>query len=180
MLSEIARVVEAILFLENDPISLSHMAKVTGSTELDIAQALQEIEEYFSKSYHGIELTRRADEYQFLPKKDLWPNLKERYGKRIDKRLTKATLETLSIIAYSQPITRKEIEAIRGVSSDTILRILKEKELIKVTGYKEGPGRPSLYGTTKKFLKNFNLSSISSLPKLGEIDEERFLSVEDE
>ncbi len=71
-------------------------------------------------------------------------------------------------------MTRKDVEAIRGVSSDTILRLLKEKELIRVVGYSDGPGRPSLYGTTTKFLKNFNLSSIASLPRLNDIDEERF------
>ncbi len=178
-LSTCARMVEAILFLETDSVTLEQLAKFSGYTILDVSQALTELTDYFRDSEHGIELVLRGSEYQFLPKKDLWPDLKERYARKIDKRLTRAALETLSIIAYSQPITRKEIEAIRGVSSENILRILKDKDLIRITGTKEGPGRPALYGTTKKFLKNFNLSSISSLPKLSEIDEERFLLEEE-
>ncbi len=173
-LSDEAQILEAILFLENDAMSIEKLAKSTHYTELSILDALHELIAFYHAHDHGIELIRQGDNYQFLPKKRLWPTLKEHYGKKIDRRLTRATLETLSIIAYSQPITRKEIESIRGVSSETILRILKDKDLIRVLGSKDSPGRPSLYGTTKNFLKNFNLSSIASLPRLNEIDEERF------
>lgn len=174
-LSETGQLLEAILFLENEAISIDKLSRITSLTELDVSAALNELGEFYASSSHGIELSRIGEDFQLVPKKHLWPELKERYGKRIDRRLTKAALETLSIIAYSQPITRKEIDSIRGVSSDSILRLLKEKELIKISGYKEGLGRPALYSTTKKFLQNFNLSSISSLPRLSEIDQQRFL-----
>lgn len=83
-------------------------------------------------------------------------------------------METLSIIAYSQPITRSEIENIRGVSSDNMIRILIQKELIKEVGKKDVPGKPAQLGTTREFLKMFRLKSIADLPKLDEIEQERF------
>ena len=83
-------------------------------------------------------------------------------------------METLSIVAYAQPITRKKIDKIRGVSSDTIVRILREREYIKVSGRDDSPGHPCLYSTTKKFLYEFNLKHITDLPKLSEIDRIRF------
>lgn len=179
-LSEEAQIIESILFLENDSVSLEKLVKLTGFTELAIGDAVADIRQFYEGHSHGIEISEQYNTYQFLPKKHLWPALKEHYGKRIDRRLTRAALETLSIIAYSQPITRKEIESIRGVSSDSILRILKEKDFIFTSGHKDSPGRPSLYSTTPKFLKNFNLKSISSLPRLSDVDEERFSDYEEE
>ena len=83
-------------------------------------------------------------------------------------------METLSIIAYSQPITRQEIESIRGVSADGMIKLLAERQLIREVGKKEAPGRPVQYGTTKDFLKLFRLASIADLPKMDELDQERF------
>ena len=83
-------------------------------------------------------------------------------------------METLSIIAYSQPITRAEIEAIRGVSADNMIRLLADRNLIKEVGKKDAPGKPVQFGTTKEFLKFFRLNSISDLPKLEETESERF------
>jgi segregation and condensation protein B len=83
-------------------------------------------------------------------------------------------METLSIIAYSQPVTRSEIEAIRGVSADNMIRLLLEKELIREAGKKDVPGKPAQYGTTKEFLKLFRLNSIADLPKLSESELDRF------
>jgi segregation and condensation protein B len=108
------------------------------------------------------------------PKKEYWDNLKDRYGKKNDSKLSKAALETLSIIAYSQPITRSEIEAIRGVSADNMIRLLLERELIRETGKKDIPGKPVQFGTTKEFLKLFRLDSIADLPKLNESEADRF------
>ncbi|MDD3941563.1 MAG: SMC-Scp complex subunit ScpB, partial [Sphaerochaetaceae bacterium] len=101
-------------------------------------------------------------------------------GKKVDRRLSKAALETLAIIAYSQPVTRRDVENIRGVASDNIVRLLREREYIKVVGRKDVPGHPCLYGTTKKFLFEFNLPSISALPKLSEIDQVRFTTDEEQ
>ena len=103
---------------------------------------------------------------------------KEYYQKLCDiekeEGLTQSSLETLAIIAYSQPITRAEIEQIRGVGVDNMIRLLIERNLIKEVGKKEAPGRPTLFGTTKEFLKLFRLNSIAELPKLDEDEQERF------
>ena len=100
--------------------------------------------------------------------------LKEVYGSKREGKLSKSAMETLAIIAYSQPITRAEIEQIRGVGVDNMIRLLIERNLIREVGKKEAPGRPVLFGTTKEFLKLFRLNSISELPKLDEDEQERF------
>jgi len=104
----------------------------------------------------------------------LWELLKPPYGKRNEGKLSRAALETLSIIAYSQPTTRQEIEAIRGVAADGMIKLLLARNIIREVGKKDAPGRPIQYGTTKDFLKLFRLASIADLPKMGETDEERF------
>ena len=108
------------------------------------------------------------------PKKEYWEVLKEFYGSKRDGKLSKSAMETLSIIAYSQPITRAEIESLRGVGVDNMIRLLIERNLIKEVGRKDAPGRPTQFGTTKEFLKLFRLNSIAELPKLDENEEERF------
>ena len=107
-------------------------------------------------------------------KKSYWENLREKYGKKNESRLSRAAMETLAIIAYSQPVTRAEVEAIRGVQADNMIRLLLEKDFIKEMGKKDIPGKPAQYGTTKEFLKVFRLGSIADLPKLEESEAERF------
>lgn len=179
-LTENARLIEAILFLENEPLSMERMAKMTGLTELEISDALSEISETYYANEHGLALVENSETWSFVPCSNLNEKLKFCYGKRVDKRLTKAAIETLSIIAYRQPVTRSEITQIRGVVSDSIVRILREKDYIKVVGRKDVQGHPCLYGTTKKFLYTFKLQSIEDLPQLSEIDKQRFEKVENE
>jgi segregation and condensation protein B len=137
--------------------------------------ALAALKEKYAAAEHGIELLMLGGGYMFVPKKELWEHLKGRYGKKNDSRLSRAALETLSIIAYSQPITRLEIENLRGVkSADTMMSLLLSRDLIREVGKKDAPGKPQQYGTTKEFLKLFRLSSIADLPKLEEEDRERF------
>ena len=112
--------------------------------------------------------------WTLVPKTEYWEQLKERYGEKNSGKLSKSAIETLSIIAYSQPVTRGEIESIRGVSADNMIRLLIERNLIKEVGRKDVPGRPIQFGTTKEFLKFFHLNSIADLPKLDENEEERF------
>lgn len=172
-----ARLVEAILFIENEALTLDRIREISNLSDDQINVALKEIKEIYDDSFHGIVLKYddQSSTYSFTPSSDLFDRLRQYYGKRVDKRLSKAALETLSIVAYKQPITRKEIDNIRGVfSSDTIIRLLREREYIKVVGRKNEPGHPCLYGTSRKFLYEFNLQSISDLPKLSEIDKLRF------
>ncbi|MGD1816019.1 MAG: SMC-Scp complex subunit ScpB [Pleomorphochaeta sp.] len=170
-----ARLVETILFLENDSVSKDKLLRMTNLKEEELFVALDELEQHFETFMHGIVLSAKHDRFQFLPSKDLHNELKKCYGKKVDKRLSKAALETLSIVAYSQPVTKREIDNIRGVSSDSIVRLLRDREYIKVIGRKDVPGHPCLYGTSRKFLLEFNLRSISELPKLSDIDKQRFI-----
>lgn len=174
LLSPNARLIEAILYLENEPQHVERLMRLTNLEKREVEDALSELQEYWATHMHGLELIESQEHYSFTPSFDLHQALRTAYGKKVDKRLSKAALETLAIIAYSQPVTRRDIENIRGVSSDGVIRILREREYISVVGKKQVPGYPSLFGTTKKFLFEFNLPSIGALPRLSDIDKERF------
>jgi segregation and condensation protein B len=166
--------VETVLFLEADPIDEAGIARATGLAPDIVEKSLEALAEEYRSPVHGLEPIRSGGGWILAPKLELWESLKERYGKKADSRLSRAALETLSIVAYSQPITRPEVESIRGVSADGMIRYLLERGFIKEVGKKDAPGRPVQYGTTKEFLKYFRLGSISDLPKLGDLERERF------
>jgi segregation and condensation protein B len=167
-------IIEAILFLENEALDIKNLMRISGLSRDAVELALTQLAEHYQAEQHGIELVSSGEAWQFLPKRDLWDHFKERYGKKNEQRLSRAALETLSIIAYSQPVTRSEIDSIRGVSSEATLRILALRNLIQEVGKKDSPGRPVQYGTTREFLKLFRLNSIADLPKLNELERERF------
>lgn len=166
--------VEAILFLESESQSVQNISRISELSEDVVKVALENLEEKYRSEDSGIELIQITGGYTLAPKKDLWNFLKERYGKKNEGKLSKAAMETLAIIAYSQPITRAEIEALRGVSADNMIRMLLERNLIKEVGKKDVPGKPVQFGTTKDFLKLFRLNSIADLPRLDESESERF------
>jgi segregation and condensation protein B len=169
-----AALIEAILFLENEPMEIAALQRITGIGRERLALAIDLLKEEYSGQRHGMELVEIGGGYSFAPKQPLWVELRGRYGKRNENRLSRAALETLSIIAYSQPITRQEIESIRGVSADGMIKLLLSRSIIKEMGKKDAPGRPVQFGTTREFLKLFRLSSIADLPKMDELDQERF------
>lgn len=173
-LTKECELLEAILFLESEPVELKTLTKITDLPIDVVKESLQLLDSKFNTEGSGLELVEFAGGYMLSPKQHLWDFLKDRYGQRNDKRLSRAAMETLSIIAYSQPVTKAEIENIRGVSADNMLRILNERSLVKVVGKKDIPGKPALYGTTKEFLKTFGLGSISDLPKLDDVQRKRF------
>ncbi|HPO03609.1 MAG: SMC-Scp complex subunit ScpB [Spirochaetales bacterium] len=166
--------VEAILYLENEPLDEAAIVRVSGLSLDVVNQTLELLKERYADEAHGIEMVQISGGWTISPKKELWDCLKDKYGKKNDNKLSRAAMETLSIIAYSQPITRSEIEAIRGVSADNMIRLLAERNLIKEVGKKDIPGKPVQFGTTKEFLKVFRLSSIADLPKLDETESDRF------
>ena len=166
--------IEAILFLETEPVDENTMARISGFPADMVSGILNKLRDWYEAADHGIELVQISGGWIINPKRDLWDSLRDRYGKKNDGRLSRAAMETLSIIAYSQPITRGEIEAIRGVSADNMIRLLAEKNLIKEVGKKDVPGKPVQFGTTREFLKIFRLNSIAELPKLDETESERF------
>lgn len=169
-----AAIIEAILFLESEPIDLKSITKISRLDKDVVEGALAYLLNHYEERGHGLCLREIGGGYLLSPKEELWEDLKDRYGKKNDAKLSRAAMETLSIIAYSQPITRGEIEGIRGVNADGMMRLLLARNLIKEVGKKEAPGRPVQYGTTKEFLKVFRLRSIADLPKLDELNQDRF------
>lgn len=166
--------IEAILYLEADPVDEAALVRISGLSKDVVERALENLEGRYAAEDSGLEISRIGGGVTIAPKKEYWENLKERYGKKNEAKLSRAALETLSIIAYSQPITRGEIEAIRGVSADNMIRLLLDRGLIRETGKKDVPGKPVLFGTTRDFLKFFRLESIADLPKLNESEMDRF------
>jgi len=166
--------IEAILFMESEPLDEAGLSRISGLSRDIVKEALVQLDERYTMADSGIELVQTGGGVQLSPKKVYWENLKDRYGKRNEGKISRAAMETLSIIAYSQPITKAEIKDYRNVSPDGMIYLLLEKGLIRETGKKDVPGKPVQYGTTKEFLKQFRLNSIADLPKLKESDLDRF------
>lgn len=173
-LSKDAALIEAVLLLESDPVEPKKLASITGLAEEAVQEAISQLRSAFEEDLHGLEIVEIGGGYALAPRKDLWEQLRERYGKSAENRLSKAALETLAIVAYSQPITRAEIESIRGVSADGMIKLLLSRNFIREVGKKDAPGKPVQYGTTREFLKAFRLATISDLPKLDGLERERF------
>ena len=165
---------EAVLFLENEPVNLTYLSRVTGMDKGVLKSVMDRLSENLAAEHRGIGLAEIDGGYLLVPKDEFSELLKENYGHKNEEKLSRAALETLSIIAYSQPLTRSEIENIRGVSVDGMMRLLLKKKLIKEVGKKDVPGKPILYGTTREFLRLFRLKSIADLPKLDDVESDRF------
>jgi segregation and condensation protein B len=173
-LSKEAALIEAVLLLESDPVELRKLASITGLSPEDTEAAIGILRSALEEDRHGLEIVEIGGGFAFAPRKDLWEQLRERYGKSAENRLSKAALETLAIVAYSQPITRAEVESIRGVSADGMIKLLLSRNFIREVGKKDVAGKPVQYGTTREFLKAFRLNTISDLPKLDGLERERF------
>ena len=169
-----AAVIEAILYVEADPVDEGTLSRISGLPRDRVEAALGVLEERYGREESALELSRIGGGIIISPKKEYWENLKDRYGRKNESRLSRAAMETLAIIAYSQPVTRAEVEAIRGVQADNMIRLLVEKELVRELGKKDIPGKPVQYGTTREFLKMFRLNSIADLPRLNDSDADRF------
>jgi segregation and condensation protein B len=173
----ISALLEAVLYLEGEPVGEDALARIVGRSREDVHRGLAELAEHYATDpTRGLRVAYEEGRAYLAPKQALWPQLKDRYAKKTHAGLSKAAMETLSIIAYSQPITRAEVESLRGVNVDGMVKLLRDKDLIKQVGRRDSPGRPVQYGTTREFLRVFGLSSIADLPKLNEADEERFRS----
>ncbi len=166
--------VEAILFLETEPVELEKLVRLSRLNKEVVEEALNRLREKYSSQESGIDLAQTPAGYFLVPKSDLAESLREHYGKKPDDKLSKAALETLSIIAYAQPITKAEVESIRGVNCAAVIKQLAEKEVIEEVGRKETVGKPVQFGTTKKFLQLFRLNSIADLPRLEGAERDRF------
>ena len=167
-------IIEAILFYEGEVVPTDRLMKVTGLSEENIRDIIDELNESYKQDHHGIIIEEIAEGFTFKIKKDIYADIKEYYNIRGQSKLSQSLLTVLSIIAYKQPITKAEVEEIRGVSADNHIRTLIEKNFIEIKGRKEALGRPLLYGTTTEFLKHFNLKSIKDLPQIDELKEAEF------
>lgn len=164
--------VESLLFVSPQPISAADI-KYCIENSLSVSLGIDEIEfaifqlteRYASKEF-GIELKEIGGGYQFLSKPDYFPVIAEHIKLTNRKKLSKAAMETLAVIAYKQPISKSQIEQIRGVNSEHSIQKLMEKELIEISGRSEGPGKPILLVTSQRFMEYFGLRSMEDLPKL--------------
>jgi len=171
-LSEAKKIIEALLFTSEKPITIEQMKEVLEEVEAkDIKAALSELQTEYETLGRSFKVYEVAGGYQMVTAPEFADYLKKFYRVKSKDKLTKPALETLAIVAYRQPITKADIEDIRGVNVDGVIKTLADRQLIKITGRKDAPGRPILYGTTKEFLDRFGLSSLNELPKLGEFTE---------
>lgn len=160
MRSDLANRIEAVLFVAEKPVARSELARVVGATPRQLDAALAEL----GTSYAGgaLRLQHAGDAWQVVTAPEMAPVVAAYLG--ADRlRLSPASLETLAVVAYRQPITRAEVEAVRGVNCDQTIYTLMSRRLIEERGRKEAPGRPILYGTTWEFLECFGLSSLDQL-----------------
>jgi segregation and condensation protein B len=164
-------ILEALLLASGEPLSLETLATVFTDEERPSNTELSKTLEALSDDYaeRGLELKEVASGFRIQVREDANPWIARLWEER-PQRYSRALLETLSLIAYRQPITRGDIEEVRGVSVRTnIIRTLQEREWIRVVGHRDVPGKPALFGTTKVFLDYFNLASLDDLPSLAEI-----------
>lgn len=165
------KLVEALLFLENRPVNINYISKVINRDREEIKKCISILKEKLKMSDSSlIIIENESEDYHLTISSELYEYLEKYYDTRRKTRLSTQALETLAIIAYRQPITRAEIEKIRGVKVGHILRILLENELITLAGRKNVPGKPVLYATTDKFLKYFGLLSLKDLPPIDEFE----------
>ncbi len=163
-------IIEGLLFVSNVPLSLEKISAVTDGVPRDrIQKALDELMAEYEEMNRAFVLTYVAGGYQFRSRAELSSYILQ-LKKKAPARLTRAALETLAVIAYRQPVLRAEIEKIRGVDVGGTLKTLLERDIIRIVGRKDLPGRPILYGTTKKFLEIFGLPDLEALPTLEEMD----------
>jgi segregation and condensation protein B len=157
--------VEAFLFSARHPLTTARLVELTDrSSAKSVRQAVATLNQTYEQTGRAFRIEQVAGGYQMLTLPQFGDHLKRLHQNEADAKLTKAALETLAIIAYKQPILRADLEAIRGVASGETIRSLMEKHLVKIAGRAELPGRPILYGTTKRFLELFGLNTLKDLP----------------
>lgn len=170
---EIKRVIEAILFVSEKPLPLEEIKNVVEEKDNNLVRGIiQELKNEYIQQNRSFDITEVAGGYQMITKPEFSVWLKKLYKARFTEKLSGPALETLAIIAYKQPLTRAEMEAIRGVNVDGVLKTLLDRGLIRVAGRKDVIGRPIIYGTTKRFLEYFGLNSLEELPSLREFTEQ--------
>src|SRR3989338_2547251 len=162
--------VEALLFISEKPVTFEQIKEALETVSMpDIRKVVEELKKEYEESQRGTIIIEIAGGFQMLSSPRYVTYVRNFFKTRVKEKLTRPSLESLAIIAYKEPVSRADIELIRGVNSDGVVNHLLSKGLIKIVGRKDVPGRPFLYGTTKLFLEYFGLKSLQDLPKLEEI-----------
>lgn len=169
--ADIKKIIEVLLFVTEQPLPEAALRFVLGELAAgqNLEQLVKEIGEEYAQRNSPMELRFVAGGWQFATRKEFGSWVKKLYRDKTTLKLSNSALETLSVVAYKQPITRSEIEEIRGVEVSGVLETLLERKLVKIVGRKETIGRPLLYGTSQEFLRHFGLSHLSELPSLQEL-----------
>jgi segregation and condensation protein B len=172
-------IIEALIFSSDEPISASELEKAVKGIDgedvqisnKEVESSIEELNRIYEERSSAFQIVKLAGGYLFATRSEYAKYIGFLSSEKSKRRLSQAALETLAIIAYKQPVTKPELETIRGVNSDYILNTLLEKNLVAISGRAETIGRPLLYGTTVEFLKYFGLDKLSDLPKPREIEE---------
>lgn len=170
--TDVMSIIEALLFVSIGPLSVDRVAQVIeGVDRATVCQIMEELRVRFNSNGGAVVLREIAGGFQLCthPKYSAW--VKKLSSVRANSKLSRAALETLAIVAYKQPVTRAEIEAVRGVSCAGVLALLLEKKFVRVAGRQDVPGKPLLYRTTQEFLHHFGLRSLKDLPRVSELKE---------
>ncbi len=167
---ELTPLVEALIFAADGPIKVERLAEAADATVADVKEAIEALEVDYAENPRGFFLQEVAGGYQLrtLPE---YADYLRKLGRSRPFKFSRPALETLAIVAYRQPVTRSEIEYLRGVDSGSVVKTLMEKHLVRILGKKDVPGKPMIYGTTTDFLELFGLPDLSSLPTLSEFSE---------
>lgn len=177
----VREILEALIFASDEPLTPREIIEIFGQleegerprrlSEDTVLGHIEELNREFDGTGRSFRIVKVAGGYQFATRQQFAPWLGRMLREKSKRKLSVSALESLAVIAYKQPVTKPEIEAIRGVNADYVLRTLLERNLITIVGRAATPGRPLLYGTTRDFLRHFGINDLSELPKPREIDE---------
>ena len=172
-INELKQMVEALLLATPDPLTASRFAACLGedSVKIPLQEVIDALQGDYDASGRAFFIKEVAGGFQLVTKAEFEHYIKGLFSKTGKLRLSQAALETLAIVSYRQPVTRNDIEAIRGVSSDSSLRTLLDRKLLEIRGREDGPGRALLYRTSTEFLQYFGLNTVKDLPKLREVED---------
>lgn len=169
--SQAKSIIEAVIFAANEPVSVEQLARLLDELDGDtVAQLIYELQKEYDSTGRSFQIVEIANGFQICTRNQYADWIRKFYTTELSSRLTVSALEALAIIAYKQPVTRAEVEEVRGVNSDSVIRTLMERNLVKVIGRKQAPGRPMIHGTTTDFLMHFGLRDLSELPSVDEIE----------
>ena len=165
------RIIESLLFASPEPLTQKKLSNIFDSDIPDLKLSVERLNSFYNKNNQSIEIINVAGGYQLRTKQEFSIFIKKLFNNNFQNSISQAALESLSIIAYKQPVSKSSIESIRGVDCSGVIKTLLKKSLIKIKGRDDGPGRALLYTTSKEFLISFGIDKLSDLPKLKEINE---------